>query len=125
MVTDWNFQFKNWSSPTAMIQLLDSFFKQKILTNHTHKILMDMMEQTITGNQRIKGLLPNGTIVHHKTGTGGRDDQGLLSALNDVGYMTLPNGEHVALVFFITNAAEDMGVLEGVIAKISKLVYEN
>lgn len=109
----------------AMIQLLDIFFQQKILSKDSHKTLMDIMEQTITGNQRIKGMLPKGTIVQHKTGMGARDDEGLLSALNDVGYITLANGEHAAVAFFITNAPEDAAVLETVIAKISKLVYEN
>ncbi|WP_276374820.1 class A beta-lactamase, subclass A2 [Chryseolinea sp. H1M3-3] len=124
MHTAWDMQFNNWTTPTATAHLLGLFTQRKILTPVTHNFLMETMEQTITGNKRIKGLLPVGTPVAHKTGMGG-NDAGLISAINDVGIITLPNGSHIAIALFISNTKESVEKLEGVMAKISKLVYDH
>ncbi len=81
------------------------------------------MEQTITGSKRIKGLLPKEIVVGHKTGMGG-NDEGLIGAINDVGVITLPNGEHLAVAFFISNTKDDVEKLEGAMAQISKLAFD-
>ena len=41
------------------------------------------MERYQTGEARLKGILPEGTIVAHKTGTVG-------NTTNDIGIITLP-----------------------------------
>jgi beta-lactamase class A len=120
----WDMQFNNWTTPEAMAHLLGLFTQKKILAPFTHHLLMEIMEQTITGNKRIKGLLPAGTPVAHKTGMGG-NDTGLIAAINDVGIITLPNGDHIAIALFISNTKESVEKLEGVMAKISKMVYDH
>lgn len=122
MHKEWDLQFKNWTTPEAMVQLLDHFYQRKILTSPTHDLLVDMMEKTTTGRKRIKGLLPEGTVVAHKTGMGGKDE--IISAINDVGIVTLPNGKHVAIALFISNPKESVEKLESVMAKISKAVFD-
>ncbi len=124
MHTAWDMQFKNWTTPEAMANLLELFSRKRILAPPTHNLLMEIMEQTITGTKRIKGLLPAGTLVAHKTGMGG-NDAGVIAAINDVGIITLPNGDHVAIALFISNTKESVEKLEGVMAKISKLVYDH
>jgi beta-lactamase class A len=118
----WDVQFKNWTTPDAMTQLLHLFYNKKILLPPTHELLKDIMQKTTTGPKRIKGLLPAGTVVAHKTGMGGNDE--IITAINDVGIVTLPNGDHIAIAFFISNTKESVGKLEGVMAKISKLVFD-
>ena len=51
------------------------------------------MGRTVTGPTGIKGLLPAGTPVAHKTGTVG-------GVANDVGYVTLPDGRRFAVAIF-------------------------
>lgn len=119
-----NLQFKNWTTPRAMAQLLGLFYHGKILAPSTHKLLVEIMEQTITGNKRIKGLLPQGTVVAHRTGMSGQDDEGVRAALNDVGIISLPNGKHVTIALFISNTKESIPASEALIAKISKLVFD-
>lgn len=118
----WGVQFKNWTTPYAMTQLLHLFYDKKILLPASHDLLMAIMQKTSTGPKRIKGLLPAGTVVAHKTGMGGNDE--IITAINDVGIVTLPNGDHIAIAFFISNTKESVGKLEGVMAKISKLVFD-
>lgn len=123
MHRDETLQYKNSTTPNEMISLLTLFSQNKILSSTAQEELLAMLKQTPTGPKRIKGLLPPGTIVAHKTGTGSREND-VLSAINDVGVMTLPNGQHIAIAFFISGARNDDTTLETVMAKISKLVYD-
>ena len=86
---------------------------------------MEMMVKTITGGKRIKGLLPEGTVVAHRTGMGAPNDKGILGALNNVGIVTLPNGKHFAIAVFISNTKEDANKLEAVIAQISRITFDH
>jgi beta-lactamase class A len=123
MHRDETLQYKNSTTPNEMISLLTLFSQNNILSSTAQEELLAMLKQTPTGPKRIKGLLPPGTIVAHKTGTGSREND-VLSAINDVGVMTLPNGQHIAIAFFISGARNDDTTLETVMAKISKLVYD-
>jgi len=125
MSKGWDLQFDNWTTPIAMNQLLELLYQKKMLTPSSRRLLIEIMEQTTTGPKRIKGLLPVGTVVAHKTGTGGENEAGILGAMNDVGIITLPNGGHIAISVFISTAKDDAGTLETIIAKISKLVYDH
>lgn len=124
MHQSWDVQYRNWTTPQAMVKLLDLFQQQKILSSPTHHLLMNMMERTITGKNRIKGLLPNETIVAHKTGMSGRNAEGMSGAVNDVGIINLPNGEHIAIAFFVSNSKDEIEKIEALMAKISRLVYD-
>ena len=120
----WDVQFKNWSTPLAMMQLLEIFYTKKKLSAQSHDFLWNAMVETPTAPRRIKGSLPKGTVVAHKTGTGNRNDQGVLGAINDVGIITLPNGKHLALVIFVTRSTEEDSKLEDAMATISKTAYD-
>jgi len=123
MHKDWDAQFNNWTTPKGMIQLLDLFYQKKILSPQSRDFLVKIMEQTATGKKRIKGHLPAGTVVAHKTGMGGNDE--VISAMNDVGVVTLPSGGHFAIALFVTNPKDSIEAVETVMAKISKLVFDH
>jgi len=124
MHQDWDAQYNNWTTPQAMVQLLDLFYQKKILSPQSRDFLVKIMEQTSTGKNRIKGRLPAGTVVAHKTGMGG-NDAGVISAMNDVGVATLPSGGHFAIALFVTNPKDSIETVEAAIAKISKLVFDH
>jgi beta-lactamase class A len=81
------------------------------------------MTQTPTGLQRIKGLLPDGAVVAHKTGTSLTVD-GVTAATNDVGLVTLPNGRHLAISVFVSDSRANKAVREEVIAKVAKAAWD-
>ena len=124
MHLEWDAQFNNWTTPQAMVQLLDLFYQKKILSPQSRDLLVKIMEQTSTGKKRIKGHLPAGTVVAHKTGMGG-NDEGVISAMNDVGVVTLPSGDHFAIALFVSNPKDSIETVEAVMAKISKLVFDH
>ncbi|HEY9045747.1 MAG TPA: class A beta-lactamase, subclass A2, partial [Ohtaekwangia sp.] len=121
----WDVQYTNWCEPTAMLEILNIFFQQKALSKSSTEELWKWMVESPTGLKRIKALLPANTIVAHKTGTGGTNDKGINGAINDAGIITLPNGQHVALVVFITDAADGDEKTEAAIARIGKAVYDH
>ncbi len=81
------------------------------------------MKDSPTGPHRIKGQLPSGTVVMHKTGTAA-SDRGVPNATNDVGLITLPDGRRLAIAVFVTDASADEATRDAVIARIAKAAYD-
>ena len=121
---EWDAQYRNWSTPAAMGQLLRKFYRGEILSDESTSYLRRIMEETSTGPRRIKGLLPKGTVVAHKTGSSGADEKGFIAATNDVGVVTLPDGRHVAIVVFVADATSNQGACEETIARIAKAIWD-
>ena len=82
------------------------------------------MTETSTGPKRIKGQLPPGTLVAHKTGTSATNEKGITAAVNDIGIVTLPNGTHFVISVFVSNSKENDETNEKIIADITKLAWD-
>lgn len=124
MAKAWEVQYTNWAKPVDMVKLLDKIYTGNVLAPASKNFLIQIMQETTTGPKRIKGLLPAGTIVAHKTGTSPTNSAGLSPATNDVGVITLPNGKHVAIAIFVCNSTADDATRESVIANIAKVIYD-
>ena len=82
------------------------------------------MRETGTGEGRLKGQLPKGTVVAHKTGSSGANKEGITAAVNDIGIVFLPNGKHYFISVFVTNSTENADTNEKIIADISKVTWD-
>jgi len=120
---DWQIQYRNWASPEAAVALLRSLHEKRGLSEPAQALLLKFMIESTPGPKRLKGLLPPGTIVAHKTGTSGSRN-GVTAATNDIGIVTLPNGRHLAIAVFVSDSPTDETTREGVIASIAKAVFE-
>ncbi len=116
-------QFSNWCEPAAMARLLDLFFQGKPHTVPSRDFLMRLMLETATGPKRIKGLLPPGTAVAHKTGTSSTDEKRVTAATNDVGIVTVAGGNHVAMVIFLADSSASLEARENAIARVARAGY--
>ncbi|MEN9567934.1 MAG: hypothetical protein RLZZ69_3130 [Cyanobacteriota bacterium] len=116
-------QYRNYTTPDAAIILLRKFHEGQGLSKSSHDLLLRWKTETSTGQKRIKGLLPKGTVVAHRTGTSSTVN-GVTAATNDVGLVTLPNGHHLAIAVFVSDSQADMATREAAIAKISKVVWD-
>jgi beta-lactamase class A len=116
-------QYRNWSTPDAMIGLLLAFHAGRGLSAPMHRLLDDMMAESTPGPKRIKGLLPAGTRVAHKTGTSGTEGN-LTRATNDAGIVTLPDGRHMALAIFVSDSTAAQEVRERTIAEIAQAAWK-
>lgn len=116
-------QYDNWAKPAAVVALLQKFHQGKGLSGPSQKLLLHLMAETQTGLNRIKGLLPAKTLVVHKTGSSGTA-AGIAAATNDVGIVSLPNGQHLAIAVFVSDSKVDMKARESVIAKIARAGWD-
>jgi beta-lactamase class A/beta-lactamase class A VEB len=123
---NWDLQFQNWTTPKAANQLLEKFYynKNNLLSQKNYDFVWKIMQETKTGKERLKGLLPSGIILAHKTGSSGTNKEGLTAAVNDIGIVFLPNGKHVFISVFVTNSKENAETNEKIIADIAKATYE-
>lgn len=119
---DQKLQYRDSAEPAAMVALLRLFADRSPLDPEHTALLNRWMLQATSGPHRIKGLLPVGTPVAHKTGSSGLEF-GMIPATNDVGLITLPNGRRLALAVFVTDAHADQDTCEHVIAAIAQAIY--
>jgi beta-lactamase class A/beta-lactamase class A VEB len=126
MQSNWDMQFLNWTTPKSANEILSEFYynKQKLLSDNSYDFIWKLMKETETGKDRLKGQLPKGTIVAHKTGSSGVNEDGLTSAVNDIGIIFLPNGKHFFISVFVTNSKEKSAVNEKIIADIAKVTWD-
>ena len=124
MHADWNVQFTNWTTPNSAASVLKAFNDKKLLTGTSNNFLMKTMIATSTGKNRIKGQLPESTVVVHKTGTSFTNAEGVTAAVNDIGIVTLPNGKHFIICIFVSNSYENEATNEKMISEISKSTYD-
>lgn len=123
MHADDQVQYKNWTSMKAAAQLLKKFEQKKQLSETSQALLWKWMVETTTGPQRLKGLLPAGTIVAHKTGTSGVR-AGKTAATNDVGVIMLPDGRPLLVAVFVKDSAESERTNEAIIAQVAQAAYQ-
>jgi beta-lactamase class A len=120
---DWQVQYLNFSTPDAAVALLRALHEKRGLSESSQALILKYLVESTPGAKRLKGLLPGGTIVAHKTGTSGTQ-KGITAATNDIGIITLPNGKHLAIAVFVSDSPADEATREGVIAKIGKAVWD-
>jgi beta-lactamase class A len=106
------------ATPVAMNTLLEKIFKKEIPDPDLASLEIQIMLKCETGEKRIKGELPPGTVVAHKTGT-------LAGTVDDCGIIYLPDGQgHVVLTVLTKDFTADTSDVEAIIAKIARLVYD-
>jgi len=120
---DWDTQYRNWASPEAAVAVLRALHERRGLSESSQALLLRFMIESTPGPKRLRGLLPVGTVVAHKTGTSGTQ-KGITPATNDIGIVTLPNGRHFAIAVFVSDSSADEATRESVIAKIAKAIWE-
>lgn len=106
------------STPEAMTTLLRKLFAGELVSAAGTDFLKGVMQRCVTGEKRLKGMLPAGVTVAHKTGTLG-------GSINDAGVITLPgNRGHVAISVFVKESAKPVEARERAIAEITRTIYD-
>jgi beta-lactamase class A len=110
---------RDTATPEAMASLLQRIFTGKALKPASTQLLTEIMERNTTGKARIRGRLPEGTVVAEKTGTIG-------GSVNNVGMITLPgNAGKVIIAVFIKQSGKPFEDRERVIADVSRAIYDS
>lgn len=111
---------KDHATPKAMTRLLAKIWAEDAVSAGSKQLLLATMRRTETGEARLRGMLPAGTQVPHKTGTID------VTVTNDIGFIYLPDGAgHVAIVVYTKESTRsDIAARERVIAQIARAVYD-
>jgi beta-lactamase class A len=115
---------RDTGTPSGTVQLLKKLFAGELLSAKLTARLVEILKTTTTGSARIKGLLPAGTVVAHKTGTTGTvvDFNG---STNDAGVILLPDGGQLAIAVYVKGSTRDQAARELVIARIARVAFDS
>ncbi|MGH7779447.1 MAG: class A beta-lactamase [Candidatus Binataceae bacterium] len=105
-------------TPSAMSTLLVLLFRGQVLGKEQTDLLLSIMRNCRTGPLRLKGMLPAGTEVAHKTGT-------IPRVVNDVGIITLPDDAgSIAIAAFAKGKGHAPEPYEKAIADATRYVFD-
>ena len=113
MGTNHQLSYDNWTTPYAATSLLRKFIESDIIAEPYFSFIKETMSNCETG-----------ATIAHKTGSG-YTENGRISGTNDLGYITLPNGESYYIAVFIKDSAHSQEDTEKIIANISEIVYNH
>ncbi len=109
---------RDTATPEGMADLLQKIWRGQALSPASTQLLLDIMSRCETGKNRLRGMLPPGTVVMDKTGSIG-------GTVNDVGILTLPqDAGHVVIAVFIKESTAPEPRREQAIAQIARSVYD-
>jgi beta-lactamase class A len=109
---------RDTTTPDAMVALLTALVNGNALGKASGILLLDTMARCKTGSKRIKGQLPRGLTVAHKTGT--------LKHIttNDVGILTLSRGSGPLIAaIYLTGSPQPLAEQERAIASAAVALY--
>jgi beta-lactamase class A len=107
------FDYRDSSTPLAMVDLLRRIQRAELISPRSRDYLLDLMSRCETGKNRMKALLPFGTLVQHKTGT-------LNGLSDDVGFITLPDGRRIVVAIFARGGTDRPRT----IAETARAIYD-
>lgn len=117
--------YENRSTPLGAALLIKRLFTDSILGEGERDFICDALGKCKTGTDRIAAPLAGkeGVAVAHKTGSGFRNAAGILSAHNDVAFVTLPGGRNYTLSVLVKDFHGTESEAAAVISRISAMVY--
>ena len=97
------------AAPSAIAGALARLKQGKLLSPASTARLLDIMANTHTGPNRLRGGLQPGWTISHKTGTGQELD-GIQAGYNDIGILVGPNGRRYAIAVMIKKTSTPLPV---------------
>jgi beta-lactamase class A len=109
------------ASPQALADGLTRLHQGKLLSAKSTALLLDLMNQSKTGPDRLRGGLSPGWTMAHKTGTG-QVLGNFATAYNDVGILHSPKGRSYSLVVMIASTSQSVKARQDFMQAITRSV---
>lgn len=110
------------AAPSAIADALVRLKRGELLSPDATAYLLGVMTASRTGHARMRGGLPPGWSLAHKTGTG-QNYLGRTAGFNDVGLLTAPDGRSYAVAIMIGDtsrpAQERQKLMQAVVATVA------
>jgi beta-lactamase class A len=114
---------RDTGTPSATVQLLAGLFRGELISQASSARLIDILKSTSTFPTRLKGDLPPGTVVAHKTGSTNTIN-GFTAATNDSGVVLRPDGSRIAVSVYVKASTRSDAVRDSVIARVARAAYK-
>ena len=88
------------ATPAGIARALGMLGQGQLLSADSTAVLLEIMAHSRSGPMRLKGAIPAGWTVYHKTGTG-QELRGLTTGYNDVAIFEAPGGTRYAVAVMI------------------------
>lgn len=110
-------------APAEITAALAGLARGELLSEVSTARLLGLMREARTGPRRLKGGLPEGWIIAHKTGTG-QDYGGASVGINDVGLLTAPDGRTYAVAVMMRRTWKSVPERLAFMQSVSRAVAE-
>jgi beta-lactamase class A len=97
------------AAPSAIVAALARLKRGELLSPDSTRRLLNIMANTHTGPNRLKGGLKPGWTLSHKTGTG-QELGGVQAGYNDIGILTAPDGKSYSVAVMIKKTSTPLPV---------------
>lgn len=114
---------RDTGTPNGTVQLLARLFRGELLSKASTDRMIGILRATTTFPTRLKGLLPPGTVVAHKTGSTGTVKK-LAAATNDSGVVFLPNRTQLAISVYVKASTRSDASRDRIIARIARAAFD-
>jgi beta-lactamase class A len=114
---------RDTGTAAACVHVLERLWRGDLLSTAMTDTLRAMLARCKTAPNRLPGLLPRGTPVAHKTGTGGTAE-GVTVAINDIGVIRLRSGEDVAIAVLVGEYRGSPRRAESLISRVARSVFD-
>jgi beta-lactamase class A len=111
------------AAPSAIVEALARLKRGEILSPASTARLLNIMGNTHTGPNRLKGGLEPGWTLSHKTGTGQELD-GVQAGYNDIGILTAPDGRSYSVAVMIKKTSTPLPVRMTLMNNVVKAVIQ-
>ncbi|MBL8773510.1 MAG: serine hydrolase [Phenylobacterium sp.] len=111
------------ASPAAITAALAALHRGELLSPASTQYVIGLMTQARTGPRRLKGGLPPGWTIAHKTGTG-QDFRGASVGINDVGLITAPDGRTYAVAVMLRHTRQAVPARLALMQAVTRAVAE-
>ncbi|MDR1865399.1 MAG: class A beta-lactamase [Bacteroidales bacterium] len=116
--------YLNTITPFSAVQALEVQRRANLLSESSRNMLWKMMTENAIGADKIKGKLPAGVVVGHKTGSSFRTPEGRKLADHDVGTVHISDKQHFFIAVLMADSMEDDAGNAAFIADIARLAWD-
>lgn len=116
--------YNNRSTPLSAACLFRKIYEGGILTGGYADLLKRTLAATSTGPDKMAAALGPGMALAHKTGTGFTLDDGTMTADNDAGAITLPDGRRIYVAVLVKDSKLGPAGNARLIREITKTIID-
>ena len=118
--------YENRSTPLACAELIRRVCRDSLVSAGKQDSIIAWMGQCVSASDRMLAAVNavEGARLYHRTGSGYTNERGEIVAVNDVGYIVLPDGRGVTLAVLVKDYPGPQPDADRMIASITSAVIE-